>query len=405
MPVPRPELIAGRLISIRLFLACLLLAIVSCTVQTVFGTVLESPEYKAMQQSWIECTVVQAERYISADPDPRNIATAVESACSTHTNKMISLFIERGVEVETFEPLIRGLKKTTRRTVIQHVLERRAKLSERQKKAPGTAPRRLTGSGFIVSAEGLDAGEAAYNRGDYATALREFQALAEQGDARAQYVLGFLYSEGTGVSQNHHKAMKWYRKAAEQDYALAQLMLGNVFFSGEGAPQNYVEGLKWFRLAANKGIADAQYALGTAYFAGEGVPQDDSKAVKWFGLAAKQGMAHAQRDLGFMYSMGLGVPQDKAKAVQWYRLAAEQGEPHAQYRLAGNYRSGIGVLQDYVQAHMWFNISAAGFPPGEWRDSAVTRRDNLSKQMTPAQIAEAQAMAREWTKHRKQEKK
>lgn len=357
MSVPRPELVAGRLISIRLFLACLLLAIVSCTVQTVFGTVLESPEYKAMQQSWIECTVVQAERYISADPDPRNIATAVESACSTHTNKMISLFIERGVEVETFEPLIRGLKKTTRRTVIQHVLERRAKLSERQKKAPGTAPRRLTGSGFIVSAEGLDAGEAAYNRGDYATALREFQALAEQGDARAQYVLGFLYSEGTGVSQNHHKAMKWYRKAAEQDYGLAQLA------------------------------------------------QDDSKAVKWFGLAAKQGMAHAQRDLGFMYSMGLGVPQDKAKAVQWYRLAAEQGEPHAQYRLAGNYRSGIGVLQDYVQAHMWFNISAAGFPPGEWRDSAVTRRDNLSKQMTPAQIAEAQAMAREWTKHRKQEKK
>jgi hypothetical protein len=107
-------------------------------------------------------------------------------------------------------------------------------------------------------------------------------------------------------------------------------------------------------------------------------------------------MAHAQRDLGFMYSHGFGIPQDKAKAVQWYRLAAEQGDAHAQYRLAGHYRLGKGVLQDYVRAHMWFNLSAAGFPPGEWRNAAVTRRDDLSKQMTPAQIAEAQQLAREW---------
>ena len=61
---------------------------------------------------------------------------------------------------------------------------------------------------------GFDEGVAAYERGDYATALREFRPLADQGDAAAQYNLGIMYSEGRGVQQGDAEAVRWFRKAA-----------------------------------------------------------------------------------------------------------------------------------------------------------------------------------------------
>jgi len=45
----------------------------------------------------------------------------------------------------------------------------------------------------------FQAGLAAYNQGDYATALKEWRPLAEQGYAPAQFNLGFLYDNGYGV--------------------------------------------------------------------------------------------------------------------------------------------------------------------------------------------------------------
>ncbi len=58
---------------------------------------------------------------------------------------------------------------------------------------------------------GFDEGVAAYNRGDYATALREWRPLAEQGDASAQLNLGSMYDAGVGVSQDYAEAVRWYR--------------------------------------------------------------------------------------------------------------------------------------------------------------------------------------------------
>ncbi len=63
---------------------------------------------------------------------------------------------------------------------------------------------------------GFDEGDAAYHRGDYATALREFRSLAERGDTYAQFILGFMYTQGQGVTQDYAQAAKWYRKAADQ---------------------------------------------------------------------------------------------------------------------------------------------------------------------------------------------
>ena len=91
-----------------------------------------------------------------------------------------------------------------------------------------------------------------------------------------------------------------------------------------------------------------------------------------------------------MYYNGKGVPQDYAEAFKWWRLAAEQGDAKAQSNLGSLYEYGQGVLQDNVMAHMWYNLAAANGneKSGEWRDE-------ITKEMTPAAIEKAQAMARD----------
>jgi TPR repeat protein len=135
----------------------------------------------------------------------------------------------------------------------------------------------------------------AYQGGNYATALRLWRPLAEQGGASAQSNLGVMYERGEGVPQDYAEAVKWYRLAAEQGNALAQFNLGIMYRRGQGVPQDYAEAVKWNRLAAEQGDAEAQYNLGVSYHRGEGVPQDYVQAHMWFNLAASRAPA-SERD-------------------------------------------------------------------------------------------------------------
>jgi uncharacterized protein len=118
---------------------------------------------------------------------------------------------------------------------------------------------------------------------------------------------------------------------------------------------------------------------------------DYATAFRLFRLLADQGDATAQSRLGQMYENGESVPQDYALAALWYRRAADQGSRIAQWLLGSMYEFGKGVPQDYVQAHMWYNLSATR----GWQVAALSRAI-LEKAMTPAQVVEAQKLAREW---------
>ncbi len=92
-----------------------------------------------------------------------------------------------------------------------------------------------------------------------------------------------------------------------------------------------------------------------------------------------------------MFNTAQGVTRDYGAAMKWYRKAANQGVAPAQHNLGLMYENGQGVTQDYVQAQMWFTLAAA-----RGQKFARKSRDRLAKQMTPAQIDEAQKLAREW---------
>ena len=137
-----------------------------------------------------------------------------------------------------------------------------------------------------VLAGPLEDARAAYVKQDYATALRLFRPLADQGDAEAQSMLGLMYDVGRGVPHDHAQALKWYRLAADRGNAWAQFNLGLMYDNGRGVPQDYAQAVKWYRLAADQGYAWAQNNLGNMYELGQGVPQDYVEAHKLFNLAA-----------------------------------------------------------------------------------------------------------------------
>ena len=111
----------------------------------------------------------------------------------------------------------------------------------------------LLGSLVTGCGADFDKGLAAYKSGDYATALREWRPLAEQGDADAQNVLGAMYRLGTGVPQDDKTAVKWYTLAAEQGNAPAQFNLGVMYANGQGVLQDYVYARMWGQIAAVNG--------------------------------------------------------------------------------------------------------------------------------------------------------
>lgn len=138
-----------------------------------------------------------------------------------------------------------------------------------------------------AAADAFNDGVSAYQRGDYATAIRLFRALADQGNVLAQIGLGDIYRHGQGVPQDDALAASWYRKAAEQGNAAAQTELG-VFYLGMHDEHADVQAIQWFRKAADQGNAKAQAELGELYFEGHGVPQDYAQSATWYRKAVAQ---------------------------------------------------------------------------------------------------------------------
>ena len=229
---------------------------------------------------------------------------------------------------------------------------------------------------------------------NYAEAKKWFQKAAEQGDPWAQLALGHIYQEGHGVQKDYAEAMKWYLTAAEQGHVLgqvAQYKVGNMYYFGEGVPQDYALAAKWFRRAAEQGDPQAQFSLAFMCDKGLGIPRNPGEALKWYRKAAEQGDAEAQTGLAAKYYDGEGLPKNYAEAGKWYGKAAEQGDSWAQRNLSFIYKDGHGVSWNYAAAYFWADMAAA-----QGYGEANSLLQDLSRLMTPDQIAQAQKLSAKW---------
>lgn len=128
----------------------------------------------------------------------------------------------------------------------------------------------------------VNAGIAAYRRGDFATAFAEFNAAAKQNDPLALNVLGIMYAEGVSVERNDRLAVDWFFKAQALGSLEAAANLGRMYAEGRGLPQSNAEALRLYRDAALGGYLPAMKRLAEVYERGElGVAADPTLALEW----------------------------------------------------------------------------------------------------------------------------
>ena len=97
----------------------------------------------------------------------------------------------------------------------------------------------------------FDEALAAYRKGDYKTAFRDFKEIAEEGDPAAQCNLAGMYESGLGTAQDDRQALYWYGRAAEQGHAGAQFALGIKYRHGFGIARNDIQAMAWYRIAVD----------------------------------------------------------------------------------------------------------------------------------------------------------
>lgn len=154
-------------------------------------------------------------------------------------------------------------------------------------------------------------------------------AAAGDGDARAQFEVAAIYTEGRAVPEDLKAAAMWYERAAGQGFAPAQYRLGNLYENGRGVAKDLAQARLWYQQAAEAGNRMAMHNLAALYAGGGLGTQQFDAAAKWFEEAASRGMKDSQFNLGMLYARGLGVKQDLAASFKWFSLAANKGDKDA----------------------------------------------------------------------------
>jgi len=154
---------------------------------------------------------------------------------------------------------------------------------------------------------------------------RWMDAAARDGEGRAQFNLGMLYSNGWGVPQDLNQALYWFQQAAGQDVADAQFELALAYLRGSGVPADVKLAYSFVQLAAGAGCPDAELLAGTMLDYGLGTEGDTQGAREYYASAERhflddqrdhqaQRAFHASQRLGMAYPdlAGLNAPINAA---------------------------------------------------------------------------------------------
>jgi len=270
-------------------------------------------------------------------------------------------------------------------------------------------------------------GYALHAAGNFNAAFPRLKHLAELGDPKAQFDVGFMYSHGNGVTQSDEQAANWYLRSAENGNAEGERAIGIFLSVGRGVGKDEAASVRWLKKAAQQNDAAAEMELAHAYLHGAGVEKDDKVGAEWVKSAADQGYVYAYGFLGLLYSQGRGVPKDEVtaltwlkkgaeagiadtevrygialefgkgvtpdekQAVDWYRKAAEQGDENGLLRLGLSYEAGKAIRRNAVLAYLDFNLAAA-----TGNKDAIEARERAAKSLNSSQLKEAQSLSSSW---------
>ncbi len=159
---------------------------------------------------------------------------------------------------------------------------------------------------------------------------------------------------------------------------------------------DYRTALAEFLPLAQEGDAQAQYFVGRMFHEGRGAPEDNKVAFGWAHKAAAHGLADAEALLGTLYAQGQGVTRDDDEAARWFHKAAAGGNPIGLTKMGMCCMRGLGVPKDHQKAWMYFDLAASRTTGHDHKCNCHARDTLAGMHLTPAQIEEAQRMARAW---------
>jgi len=102
----------------------------------------------------------------------------------------------------------------------------------------------------------------------YLQPYSKLRQAAEQGDAEAQYDLGYLYYKAgvdpkiTGIIQSDKLAAQWYRRAALQGHSRAQYNMAVLHLQGHGVDRDPVEAYAWLLQSSASGHEPSLVLIG-----------------------------------------------------------------------------------------------------------------------------------------------
>ena len=144
-------------------------------------------------------------------------------------------------------------------------------------------------------------------------------ALANKGDAEAQYHVGMMHNNGIGTQKDPRQAFEWFQKSAASNNPLGAYKLG-CYYDGQGA-----------------GV----------------VGSDSNEALKYKLVSAKAGYALAQHDVAILYDR----QGNSEEALKWWKMAGDQGYPRSLYSLSIAYSAGKGAPRDVSLSYAYFKLS------------------------------------------------
>lgn len=186
------------------------------------------------------------------------------------------------------------------------------------------------------AAADYQAGLDAYNAGDYATAMEQWQAVAADTRldetpavyAEALYAIAMLYWQGQGVPQDGQLAFEWLVKAAGMKHAGAQAKLGYLYADGAVVPQDLDRAFDYYEKAARQGDIDGQYNLGIFYLNGWGTERDTTLAKQYLAAASAQGDEAAEQALQRLLADKAEPAESKASAILYEPWIQAQNPNH-----------------------------------------------------------------------------
>ncbi|CAG8571653.1 6391_t:CDS:1, partial [Ambispora leptoticha] len=142
--------------------------------------------------------------------------------------------------------------------------------------------------------------------------------------------VGYCYSKGFGVRQNHELAFSYFQKSAELRYAPGQKNLANCYANGLGVARDLQKALQLYQESAQAAYYESALILAQYLKADTKSQENQEKSLNWIRIAAYDSYPPAQTELGLHY-----LNSSKAEsAKEWFKLAAENGEPRGQIQYA-----------------------------------------------------------------------